>query len=159
MCENNCAKYTLKQLFTSVSVNCVNVFTSLRWITVKYFKQMLLFLGRSGPLLWACQVLHSVTQQRWNKLERVQREWKDQGQWNNYLRLILSWISVKNSQEYLVHFKSDKNSPPILVDSRAQQVERRTGIPKMRVQIPLESTFFSWLWLCQIIMEDRIILK
>ena len=25
----------------------------------------------------------------------------------------------------------------------AQQVERQTGIPKVRVQIPLESTFFS----------------
>ena len=34
-----------------------------------------------------------------------------------------------------------------------QQVERRTGIPKVRVQIPLESTFFSWLWQCQIIMK------
>ena len=39
------------------------------------------------------------------------------------------------------------------MDSIAQQVERRIGIPKVRVQIPLESTFFSWLRQCQIIMK------
>ena len=35
----------------------------------------------------------------------------------------------------------------------AQQVKRRTGISKERVQTPLESTFFSWLRQCQIIMK------
>ena len=34
------------------------------------------------------------------------------------------------------------------------QVERRTGIPKVQLQIPLESTFFSWLWQCQTIMKE-----
>ena len=37
--------------------------------------------------------------------------------------------------------KLDKNSPPIAVDSKAQQVEQRTIIPKVQVQLPLESTF------------------
>ena len=39
--------------------------------------------------------------------------------------------------------KLDKNSPSIPVDSITQQVERRTGTPKVRVQIPLESAFIS----------------
>ena len=50
--------------------------------------------------------------------------------------------------------KLDKNSPPITVDLIAQQVERRTGILKVPVQIPLESTFFSWAQQCQIIMKN-----
>ena len=49
--------------------------------------------------------------------------------------------------------KLDKNSPPIPVDSIIQQAKRRTGILTVRVQIPLESTFFSWLRQCQIIMK------
>ena len=40
-----------------------------------------------------------------------------------------------------------------LVDSIAQQVERRTGISKVRVQIPLESTFFRRLRECRLIMK------
>ena len=63
-------------------------------------------------------------------------------------------------------FQLNKNSLPIPVDLIAQQMERRTSIPKVRVQIPLESTFFSWLWQCQIIMKNfcscislRMILK
>ena len=39
------------------------------------------------------------------------------------------------------------------MDSIAQQIEQWTSIPKVRVQIPLEWTFFSWLRQCQIIME------
>ena len=38
------------------------------------------------------------------------------------------------------------------MDSIAQQVKRRTGIPKVRVHIRLESTSFGWLRQCQIIM-------
>ena len=49
--------------------------------------------------------------------------------------------------------KLDKNSPPIPVDLIAQQVELRTSILKLRVQIPLESRFFSRLKQCQIIMN------
>ena len=66
---------------------------------------------------------------------------------------ILSWIRVKLLGEYILKLKLDKNSPPIPVESMSQQVERRIGISKVRVQIPLESTFFSWLRQCQIIMK------
>ena len=52
--------------------------------------------------------------------------------------------------------KLDKISPPIPVDSIAQQVERQTGITKVRVQIPLESTSFGWLQQCQIIMKKVV---
>ena len=65
---------------------------------------------------------------------------------------ILSWISVKLLGEYPKP-KLDKNSPSIPVESMSQQVERRTGISKVRVQIPPESTFFCWLRQCQIIMK------
>ena len=40
------------------------------------------------------------------------------------------------------------------MDSIAQQTERQTGIPKVRVQILLEPTFFSWLRQCQIIVKS-----
>ena len=50
--------------------------------------------------------------------------------------------------------KFDKNLPPIHVDSIAQQVERRASILKVRVQIWLESIFFSWLRQGQIIMKS-----
>ena len=40
------------------------------------------------------------------------------------------------------------------MDLIALNVEQRTGIPKVRVQIPLASTFFSWLQQCQITMKS-----
>ena len=51
---------------------------------------------------------------------------------------------------------SDKNLPLIPVGSVAQQVEWQTNILKVQVQIPLESTFFSWFWQCKIIMKKKI---
>ena len=53
-----------------------------------------------------------------------------------------------------MHLSWIKNSPPIPMDSIAQQVEWRTGIPKAQVQIPHESTFFSWLRQCKIITKN-----
>ena len=65
-----------------------------------------------------------------------------------------SWLERDNVARISRVLKLDKNSLPIPVDSRAQQVEWRTGIPKMRVQIPLVSTFFNWLRQYQIIMKN-----
>ena len=72
-----------------------------------------------------------------------------------YSRHILWWISVKLSCEYLVHFSWIKlaSNPCRLDSSGGGAADRRTGIPKVRIQIPLESIFFSWLRQCQIIMN------
>ena len=53
------------------------------------------------------------------------------------------------------HVKLDENSPAIPVDLIAQQVERRTGISKVRVQLAHESTLFSWLRQYLIIMKKN----
>ena len=64
-------------------------------------------------------------------------------------RIILKYMN----RNFFMIICMDKDSPLIPVDSIAQQVELRTGIPKVRIQIPLKSTFFSWLRQCQIIMK------
>ena len=55
---------------------------------------------------------------------------------------ILSWISFKMSREYLVQLRWIKTRLQSL-DSVVQHVHRRTGIPKVRVQIPLDVNTFQ----------------
>ena len=73
--------------------------------------------------------------------------------------LLVELSSPQGSEMSFIQLKGTKYSHKNLtliherMDSIAQQVERRTGIPNVRVQIPPESTFFSWLWQCQIVMK------
>ena len=100
---------------------------------------------------WTCPfILYQSKVWFWNRIETPH---------------ILSWI-VLSCRKNISCTKIGQNSPPIFVDTIVQQVEQWTGIAKVRVQILLESTFFSWFWQCQVITKSftscislRMILK
>ena len=117
-----------------------------------------LTLPKSAEKCWLQQYLNSHLRDTGLPLYllsyRVHRDWRRvfiQFKCTRYSRDNLTLIHERMCSVVFFFTISESSS-----EIHMNRLSRWTGIPKVRFQIPLESTFFSWLRQCQIIVKKKV---